>query len=173
MDIIAFIQQPSVESDKMKVTWQCCHLKIPNDENSIEDESILVEVESNEPRNYVAGYICKKLNLLPSDTENLSSWVSVKGEGKLVEPSPNLISMVAKCDDLFDVFHGKGIKVGKNPLEKVSSFILAEHPDFPPKIVNLFCKVKFFSRLKALNNNIKLSRVKTVRNLKQIGQFTN
>jgi hypothetical protein len=102
----------------------------------------------------------KKLNLSPSDTENLSSWVS---EGKLLEPSPNLISMVAKCDDLLDVFHGKGIKVGKNPLEKVTTFILADHPDFPPKIVN-----QVLSRMKDLNNIIKLSRVKTVWSLKQI-----
>jgi hypothetical protein len=110
---------------------------------------------------------------LPNDNENLNSWISVKGEGKLVEPSTDLISMVAKCDDLFDVFHGKGIKIGKNPLEKLTSFILKEHPDFPPKIVNLFCKVKFFSRLKDLNTQLKMSRVKNVRSLKQIGQFTN
>jgi hypothetical protein len=146
---------------------------MPDCELPVEDEIIHLDIEPNEPRNYVAGYICKKLNLLPNDTENLSSWISVKGEGKLVEPTPDLISMIATCDGLFDNFHGKGIRVGKNPLEKLTAFILKQNPDFPPKIVNLFCKVKFFSRMKDLNTQIKLSRIKTVRSLKQIGQFTN
>jgi hypothetical protein len=96
------------------------------------------------------------------------------GEGKLVEPSTDLIEIIAKCDVLFDAFHGNQMRIGKNPLEKLVSLISKEHPEFPSKIVTLFCKIKFFSRIKDLNTQLKLARGKTsLRSLKQTGQFMN
>lgn len=132
-------------------------------------------LDSKEARNYVAGYICKKLSLIPHETLSLkpNSWISWKGEGKLIEPNSELVELIAKCDNLFDKFHGKGIRVMKNPLEKLCEKIQSENPDFPTEIVKLFCKVKFFSRIKDLNNQLKLSRKKSVRCFKQLGQFLN
>ena len=112
--------------------------------------------------------------MLPNEQINLHSWIHVKGEGKLVEPSSQLIEMVAKCDGLFNSYHGKGLRLGKNHLEKLNSRIFEIHPDLPPKLISLLCKVKFFSRIKDLNKQIKLSSgKKSVRSLKQLGQFTN
>jgi hypothetical protein len=111
---------------------------------------------------------------VPNDQINLNSWIHIKGEGKLIEPSAELKEIIAKCDSLFDAFHGRQMRIGKNPLEKLNTLILKEHPSFPQKIVSLFCKVKFFSRIKDLNTQLKLTRGKaSVRSLKQTGQFIN
>lgn len=150
------------------------HPDFCDEQYSNDDEITDLDLQPNEPRNYVAGYIAKKLSLLPSREQNLNSWISVKGEGRLVEPSSDLIDMVAKCDAVFNSFHGKELRVGKNPMEKLNTIILKEYPHFPQKIVSLLCKIKFFSRIKNLNMQIKMSTGKnSVRNLKQIGQFLN
>ena len=113
----------------------------------VDDELHELELNSNEPRNYVAGYICNKLNLVQSNKTEENSWISIKGEGRLKVPSSELLEIIGKWDDIFDDFHGKGLRVGKNPLEKLNALILKKHPNFPPKILILFCKVKFFSRI--------------------------
>ena len=139
----------------------------------VDDELHEFELNSNEPRNYVAGYICNKLNLVQRNKTEENSWISIKGEGRLKVPSSELLEIIGKCDDIFDDFHGKGIRVGKNPLEKLNALILKKHPNFPPKIVILFCKVKFFSRIRYLNIDIKVNKLKSVRSFKQMAQFTN
>jgi len=44
-----------------------------------EDETLEIDFQQNEPRNYVAGYICKKLSLEPNTEGRNDSWISVKG----------------------------------------------------------------------------------------------
>ena len=127
-----------------------------------------------EARDYVAGYITHKLKLSASNDRKPNSWISLKGEGRLQEPNEKLKEIVAKCDNIFDQVLGKGLSDLKNPLEKLKTEILNQNPDFPPQIVTLFCKVKFYSRIKVLNVNLKLNRMKnSVRSLKQMGQFLN
>ena len=63
-----------------------------------------VDLHDNEPRNYVAGYISKKLCLLQNNQENLNLWIYVKGEEKFTQPSTELIEIVAKCYILFDAY---------------------------------------------------------------------
>ena len=122
----------------------------------------------------MAGYICKKLSLDHKIDPDPSSWISVVGEGRLVQPSDQLCSLVAKCDAMFDEFHGKGVRLCHDPLGKLPKFIIKKYPDFPPRVVDLFCKVKYFGRLKKLNLKIKLKNVnKSVRSWKQNAQFIN
>ena len=91
-----------------------------------------------------------------------------------MEPSSDLIEMCARCDQLFEEFHGNGIRSCYNPLEKIQSSISKSNPTFPPRIVELFCKVKFYSRIKQLNINMKIKKHnKSVRALKQNAQFLN
>ena len=79
-----------------------------------------------------------------------------------------------KCDHYFNAFNGKGLKLCHDPLAKVQNFILKKNPNFPPRIVKLFCKVKFYSRIKQLNVKLKLQNArKSVRALKQTAQFIN
>jgi hypothetical protein len=52
---------------------------LSEDLDTVSDEILDIDFHSNESRNYVAGYICKKLSLLPNKHENLNSWIHVKG----------------------------------------------------------------------------------------------
>ena len=82
--------------------------------------------------------------------------------------------MCAICDKLFDEFHGKSIRIVPDPLGKLQTLILKKHASFPPRIVSLFCKVKFFSRLRQLNVKLKLKTLnQSVRAYKQSAQFLN
>ena len=103
----------------------------------------------NEPLNYVAGYICKKLDLEVEKDQRENSWVFKKGEGRLKQPSTDVYNMVVRCDALFDKFNTN--KKINNPIEKCCSYILAKEKNYPLKVVKLFCKVKFFSRIRQLN----------------------
>ena len=42
------------------------------------------------------------------------------------------MEIVAKCDQIFDSFHGKELCAQKNPMEKLNAAILERHPNFPP-----------------------------------------
>lgn len=151
----------------------------PEDSSVAEEEPTHIEDEFysqdySEARNYIAGYICKKLHLPQKDSTRTSSWVSVKGS-QLMEPNSELIEIVAKCDETFNLWKEKVLKAGNDPLGKLKSLILKEHPNFPHDVVVLFCKVKFFACLKDLNIKLKVGRGNTasVRCLKQTGQFLN
>ena len=144
------------------------------DLSSVDDEFHEMEPEKSEARDYVAGYICNKLKLKSKSCSNSNSWISFKGKGKLKEPSDRLSDICQKCDILFDKFHGKGIRICHDPLGKLEEMVLKKHPDFPPKVVLLFCKVKFYSRIRQLNVKLKIKKHKnSIRSLKQMAQFLN
>jgi hypothetical protein len=48
--------------------------------DSTEDTILDQDFMGNEPRNYVAGYISKKLSILSNGKPNLNSWIHVKGQ---------------------------------------------------------------------------------------------
>ena len=121
----------------------------------VEDEFQEFEFEKSEPREYVAGYICHKLKLKPKSKNNSNSWICFKGEGRLKEPSDKLSDLCAKSDIIFDNFHGKGLRICRDPLGKVQHLILSKYPNFPPRIVRFFCKVKFFAHIKQFNVKVK------------------
>ena len=51
------------------------------------DEFYDFTCEVNEGRNYVAGYITKKLNLPTAETFDKSNWIQFKGGGRLKQPT--------------------------------------------------------------------------------------
>ena len=101
----------------------------------------------NEGRNYVAGYICKKLMLQPKTEPDSNSWISIKGEGRLLEPSSDLVKLCEECDKIFDVFNGIGIRMCHDPLGKVISFILSKKPSSPLILLHCFVKSSFIQEL--------------------------
>lgn len=138
------------------------------------DEFYDFNCEINEGRNYVAGYITKKLNLPTAETFDQSNWIHIKGGGKLKQPTTETVEICAKCDSIFNEFNKSSLRLCYNPLGKVTNLILRRHPTFPPRIVKLFCKVYFYSRLKQISKDIKLKKIKkSVRTLKQLAQFIN
>ena len=68
------------------------------------------EMSNFEARNYVIGFIGKKLGLRPRSSQKSESWISLKGKGRLFEPSDELINICEICDRKFDEFHKDGLK---------------------------------------------------------------
>ena len=140
----------------------------------LQDEVFSTQTEENlvMVRKLVGGYICKKLNLKASRT-NPSEWVAMKGEGRLLEPCSEVMDTVEKADQLFTQFNGKKISLRKtsDPIGKVIKYILKEQPNLNPKVVKLYCRVKFFARLKLMNKALRSSKGRCVRYLKQTAQF--
>ena len=140
----------------------------------LEDRFHDFKCEVNEGRNYVAGYITKKLNLPTAKTFNKSNWIHFKGAGKLKQPTQETVEICATCDLIFNEFNRSSLRICQNPLGKVKDLILRRHPTYPPRIVDLFCKVYFYSRIRQISKDIKLKKIKkSVRTLKQLAQFIN
>ena len=83
--------------------------------------------------------------------------------------------MCEKVDEKFDQFHGSGVRVCEAPFEKLFENVMNEYPTINPNVVKLYIKVKFFARLKQLNQEIKMKKLKhnSVRAMKQTAQFLN
>ena len=56
---------------------------------------------------YIAGAMCRKFNLKAKETQTPDSWISIKGQGRLIEPSDDVFEAVKQFDDIFNSFHGK------------------------------------------------------------------
>ena len=97
------------------------------------------EASNREARNFVIGYVGRKMGLKPRKTSNEWSWISLKGKGRLFEPSDELIAICESCDKVFDNFHGDGLRICKNPFNKLWKEILKGNPTYPVKVVNLYC----------------------------------
>ena len=98
----------------------------------------------------------------------------MKGKGKLFEPSNDLVDICEVCENRFEEMHGSGVSLGDNPLGEIIRSIMSEFPSFPKPVVTLFCKTKFFGRIRQLNNKLKLEKLNnSVRAFKQRAQFAN
>ena len=153
----AFLDDPDVDEDDID------DAEVPEDVDEDEDDEAL---------NYVAGYIGRKLGYRPDKADNPTSWISIKGHGHLFEPSSDLRSICKGCNVTFNRFHGKELTFCLDPLKKVEDKILDKNPTYPPRVVRLFCKIKFFHRIKRLNCTLKENKgSKSARSLKQTAQF--
>ena len=131
-----------------------CDLNVMNDVVFDETGYVCDEFHDSthdEVRDYVAGFITRKLHIQPSNSVKKESWIQVKGGGNFVEPSQEMCNLIKECDVIFDMFHGDdGLKFCHDPIGKVTTLILKCHPTFPLPIVKLFVKVTFFSRKKTV-----------------------
>ena len=126
------------------------------------------------PLNYIAGYICRKVGFEGSSTSDPNSWIALRGEGRLIQPSTMMKDLVDKCDKVFNEFHGSGLEICRNPIHRVVNKILSKYVTMPPRVALLFCKVKFFMHMKKFNVVLKQKRLnKSVRPFKQNAYFMN
>ena len=132
------------------------------------------ETKAKEMQSYIGGFICKKLNLKPSK-QVPKSWIHLKGEGRLLQPSEALQDSLEKCDKVFNNFNGLSTSLRKchDPLGEVIGLMLRKFKDINPKIIKLYCKVKFYGRLRLLNQKVKESKGRRVRYMKHAAQFIN
>ena len=144
------------------------------DVNEILPFKLQDEENDEEAFNYVVGYVGHKLGYSSSPEEKPDSWISIVGGGKLHEPTEELKDMCRKCDTKFNEFHGMSLRECMNPFMKLETTIKKDFPNIPLKVIRLFCKVKFYARLKRLNESLRVkSRQNSVRALKQRAQFVN
>ena len=89
-------------------------------------------------------------------------------------PTEELKNICEISDRIFDFFHGDGLRFCKNPFSDLCKEILDENPTLSVKVVSLYCRVKFYARLRQLNRDIKIKNLnKSVRTFKQNAQFSN
>ena len=124
---------------------------------------------------YIAGAMCHKFQLDTKVSTVCDSWIGLKGFGKLKEPSDEVFEIVKQFDDLFDSFQGSGLKKGFDPIGKCKTFIQSKFPDFNPKAILYFCRVKFFAKIRIMNKELRLKKcgAKNVRYYKQTARFLN
>ena len=71
-----------------------------------------------------------------------------------------MVDLIEKCDKVFKSVHGDTLQIGKDPLLNLELKIMSVHSEFDRKIVKLFCKIRFFSHVKMLNNDLKINKKK-------------
>ena len=103
--------------------------------------------------------MCHKFQLDTKVSTVCDSWIGLKGFGKLKEPSDEVFEIVKQFDDLFDLFQGTGLKKGFDPIGKCKTFIQSKFPDFNPKAILYFCRVKFFCKDQNNEQRITIEKV--------------
>ena len=87
--------------------------------------------------------------------EKQKIWINLRSFGNLTIPSQVLVDNVVKWGKWFDHFHGDSINKLENPIEKLCCLIKSQDDlcnEIDIYIVNLFVKIRFFNRIKILNN---------------------
>ena len=137
---------------------------------------VLREMSTYHAKNMVVGFVGRKVGMKPKKNPPADSWITLKGKGKLFEPTDNLKNICEQIDIVFENFNGSGLLMCSNPLERVINLVKMEYPTFPISVVKLYCKVRFHARLRQLNGNMKLKTLfsnKSLRASKQVSQFVN
>ena len=123
---------------------------------------------------YIAGAVCRKFGILPTEgTKNQNRLISIKGGGKLIQPREEIVEMCRRINEIFNKFNGPFLKKCVDPIGSVVKVILRKFPSYDIKIVKYFCKMKFFSRIKNKNLELRLKKSTNVRFYKQTAQFVN
>ena len=91
----------------------------------------------------------------PPIDEKQKIWINLRSFGNLTIPSQVLVDNVVKWGKWFDHFHGDTISKHENPIEQLC-YLIEWRQNFSNAIdvyiVNLFVKIRFFNRIKILNN---------------------
>lgn len=129
---------------------------------------------------YIAGYIQRKLRIkYPEEFEGQqvveSAWISLKSRGGLTQPTVPLVGLCERLNSYFINFHGDDVNREPRPLERLKEAVMsAEEMANSPwyhYAVTLYIKIRFFNRIKILNNRLKTSEKREkIRKLKQLSQ---
>ena len=96
----------------------------------LQDEIFETQIEENSQKvkRYVGGYICEKLKI-KATKDNQSEWIALKGEGRLLEPSEEVMDAVNESDEVFSQFNGQKISLRQvsDPLGRLQRLILKKN----------------------------------------------
>ena len=92
---------------------------------------------------------------LPRGVVSPGEFIEHRSHGKLCAPTDETLLLTLKCDEGFNLMHGEGcnLKDCKNVFEKTGSFIRSLFPEIPDDLVRLFVKIKYYARIRALNEH--------------------
>ena len=102
-------------------------------------------------------------------------WLELLSKGNLVCPNDRLVTLCQFLKAEFEKFHGKDISRSDNPMESLLDNVTAKLNSPINKettyIIKLFLKIRFFNRLKWLNEQQQLKEsTEKIRRLKQRAQ---
>ena len=101
---------------------------------------------------YVAGYITHKLGI-PSVEP--TGWTLLQSHGGLKGASEKTLSEVKMMDRAFNIVHGVGAKLNSemkaDPIQTTVVEIMKRCPAIKLDVIQLFTKVKYHARIKAMN----------------------
>ena len=91
--------------------------------------------------------------------------IDLKNHGGLCSPTHETLLHVTRCDQAFNILHGQGASLKDlcNVLEKTESFIKLRNPDIPLSIIQLFTRIKYHARIRALNESDILKRAEELK----------
>ena len=109
---------------------------------------------------YVAGYISMKLGI-PSVEP--TGWTGLQSHGGLKGASEETIAQVKLLDRAFNLVHGVGAKLNSemkgDAIQTTVAEITKKCPNIKPNVIQLFTKIKYHARIKALNENQLLDKI--------------
>lgn len=132
---------------------------LSNDENT----SSTVTAQNVIGRNglqFLAGYVAHwfrleypELGSTNFDDPNCS-WISTLNKGNLLHPSNNLLKAIYCTEEVFNQFHGSGLKKSPFIIQEVLNNVQAKYSCIPDTVLSCFIRTRTFIRLKHLNKII-------------------
>ena len=117
---------------------------------------------SAEAMRHMAGYVQRKAEKqfpglsIPKGEEEDGGWLEKINRGGLTIPCEAFLALCQKLEQSFISFHGEGISKAPNAIDLLSRKVSIEYDNIVLKyICNLYLKVRFFNRIKYLNNILK------------------
>ena len=128
---------------------------------------------------YVAGAICKKLNLKEEieefTDEDETSWLGLQNRGKLKKPKDEFVKKIKALDHLFNIMHPEGrLKEGKFMLDRTSAYItrtsFQQGLKISKRIIQFYTTMKFHHCLRVMQTEINGMNRRGIRDFKQLAQ---
>ena len=108
---------------------------------------------------YVAGFITFRLGI-PSVEP--TGWTDLQSHGGLKGASEKTLNEVKMMDRAFNFVHGVGAKLNTemkgDPIQTTVSEIRKRCPEIKSEVIELFTKIKYFARIRALNEQHNLDK---------------
>lgn len=109
---------------------------------------------------FLAGYVAHRFRLEypESGSTNLDdpncSWISTLNKGNLLHPSNNFLKAICYSEEVFNQFHGSGLKKIPFIIQDVLIKVKEQYSCIPDTVLSCFIRTRTFIRLKHLNKII-------------------
>ena len=109
---------------------------------------------------FISGRKYKWLGNETRKSTNNSAYMSILSRGGLKMPSETFLKYLNVFECRFRNFHEIDVYSGYDPIGSLATLLKTEFPHIGWDLLYLFCKTRFFIRLKKLNNDLQLKKKK-------------